>query len=350
MAIGNLAHCAMFGVKGCTALGCILFCVLHLVDKEIAYARSAALIQCVVFQSLAKAHYEGGHFFVWSGQLPSIMVLFIGISITCFIYGQFKYEVEEVYWLPLITQDLESKFVRPNLRACYKFFVISMIGVAIQTFVGIACLIDFVRPWDSACAVSFLSPFRSYHIITQDLESKVVRPTLRACYKFFVFSMIGFVIQTFAGIACLIDFVPPWDSACAVSFPSPFCSYHSCSRIGIFITFFIYGQFKDEVEDVYSLPLTTQNLESKCVRLTQWDCYKFFVLSMIGFVIQAFVGVACSMDLVRSWDSACAVSFPSLYRRYHIMFQISWFFVGWVGTTIVFFPRFYKRNLSAGMP
>ena len=123
---------------------------------------------------------------LWS--LISIMVLFIGISITFFIYGQFKDEVEEE---------------------------------------------EDERDWQP--------------LTTQDLESNVVRPTQRACYKFFVLAMVAFAIQTFAGIACLIDFVRPWDSACAVSFPSPFCSYHSCSRIGIYITFFIYGQFKDVV-------------------------------------------------------------------------------------------------------
>ncbi len=56
--IGNLAHGAIFGVKESIALGSILFSVLHL-----------ALIQGVVFQTLAKVRYVGGHFFVWSGQL-----------------------------------------------------------------------------------------------------------------------------------------------------------------------------------------------------------------------------------------------------------------------------------------
>ena len=90
--IGNLAHGAILGVKGSIALGCTLFSVLHLVDKELAYARSAALIQGVVFQSLAKAHYEGGHFFVWSGQLPltHFVILLINLPIVnCYIHATF---------------------------------------------------------------------------------------------------------------------------------------------------------------------------------------------------------------------------------------------------------------------
>ena len=34
------------------------------------YARSSALIQGEVFQTLAKARSVGGHFFVWGGLLP----------------------------------------------------------------------------------------------------------------------------------------------------------------------------------------------------------------------------------------------------------------------------------------
>ncbi len=119
--------------------------------------------------------------------------------------------------------------------------------------------------------------------------------------------------------------------------------------IGISITFFIYGQFKDEVEEEEDerdwQPLTTQDLESKVVRPTQRACYKFFVLSMIGFVIQTFAGIACSIDFVRPWGfSLCSVIPFTVFRSYHTTFQIFWFFVGWVGTTIFFLPRFYKQE------
>ena len=79
----NHAIGAMFGVIGNTAPGSLLFCVQHLVDNRLRHACSAALIQGVVFQTLAKAHYDGGHFLVWGGQLPlaHFVILLINLPI-----------------------------------------------------------------------------------------------------------------------------------------------------------------------------------------------------------------------------------------------------------------------------
>jgi len=106
---------------------------------------------------------------LWS--ILSIGVLFLGLSITFFVYGQFDDSAEaedEVQRQLLTTQDLENKIVRPTQRACYKFFVLSMIAFAIQVFAGIACSIDFVRPWGlTACDILPFTVLRSYHTTFQ---------------------------------------------------------------------------------------------------------------------------------------------------------------------------------------
>ncbi|MDP6527054.1 MAG: hypothetical protein QGH15_22990, partial [Kiritimatiellia bacterium] len=77
------------------------------------------------------------------------------------------------------------------------------------------------------------------------------------------------------------------------------------------------------------------------VRPTQRACYKFFVLAMIAFAIQTFAGIACAIDFVRPLGfSFCSVIAFSVFRSWHAVFQIYWFFVAWVGTTIFFLPRF----------
>ncbi len=92
----------------------------------------------------------------------------------------------------------------------YRPFVLYMIGFVIQTFAGIACSIDYVRPWGfSLCSVIPVTVFRSYHTTSGGLQAGVTG-SIRACYKFFVLYMIGFVIQTFAGIGCPIDSGWPW--------------------------------------------------------------------------------------------------------------------------------------------
>merc|ERR1712000_146532 len=115
--------------------------------------------------------------------------------------------------------------------------------------------------------------------------------------------------------------------------------------VGIMLTLYVYGQFKDEPEeDANNAPtLTTQDLEMDVVRPTQPACYKFFVLSMIAFAIQTFAGIACAIDFVRPLGiTVCNILPFSVFRSYHTVFQIYWFFVAWVGT-IFFLPRFSKE-------
>ena len=95
---------------------------------------------------------------LWSAV--SILVLFVGLGLTLYVYGQAtRHPPPEAQ--PLTTQDLENGVVRPTQRACYKFFVLAMLAFAIQTFAGIACAIDFVRPFGfSFCSVIPFSVFR----------------------------------------------------------------------------------------------------------------------------------------------------------------------------------------------
>ena len=119
--------------------------------------------------------------------------------------------------------------------------------------------------------------------------------------------------------------------------------------LSLFITFFVYGQFKveaDEEEDERDWqPLTTEDLENRVVRPTQRACYKFFILSAFAFLAQTFAGIVCSIDFVRPWGlSACSILPFTVWRSFHLTFQIYWFFVAWVGTTVFWLPRFYKKE------
>jgi nitric oxide reductase subunit B len=124
--------------------------------------------------------------------------------------------------------------------------------------------------------------------------------------------------------------------------------------VGIGITLYVYGQFKDEVEEneggdgaCNTQSLTTQDLENGVVRPTQRATYKFFVLAMFAFFIQTFAGIACSIDFVRPLGMSVTYFLPfSVWRSYHACFQIYWFFVVWVGSTIFCLPRFSKVPLG----
>ncbi len=110
--------------------------------------------------------------------------------------------------------------------------------------------------------------------------------------------------------------------------------------VGLGVTLYVYGQAKTHPPPE-AQSLTTQDLENDVVRPTQRACYKFFVLAMIAFAIQTFAGIACAIDFVRPFGfSFCSVIAFSVFRSWHAVFQIYWFFVAWVGTTIFFLPRF----------
>jgi len=113
--------------------------------------------------------------------------------------------------------------------------------------------------------------------------------------------------------------------------------------LGLMITLYVYSQFtEDDTADLK--PLTTQDLEADIVRPTQRDTYRFFVLAMFAFLVQTLAGVACAIDYVRPGGfSACQFIPFTVFRSYHTVFQIYWFFVCWVGATIFFLPRFSKK-------
>ena len=110
--------------------------------------------------------------YLWS--IVSIFVLFLGIGLVLYVYGQMKTIFPEPFGEPgseeklLTTQDLENGHVRPTQRATYKFFALAMIAFVLQVFAGILCATDFVRP--SGLYLGNILPFsvaRSYHTLFQ---------------------------------------------------------------------------------------------------------------------------------------------------------------------------------------
>ena len=103
---------------------------------------------------------------IWS--VASLFVLFFGLMITLYIYGQFPEDDEPLTQQPLTTQDLGADIVRPTQRATYRFFVLSIVAFFIQVVSGIACAIDFVRPGGfSVCEFIPFTVLRSYHTTFQ---------------------------------------------------------------------------------------------------------------------------------------------------------------------------------------
>jgi nitric oxide reductase subunit B len=127
--------------------------------------------------------------------------------------------------------------------------------------------------------------------------------------------------------------------------PTPEVMLWSAISIGVLfvgrgLTLYVYGQAAEAPAAEAQL-LTTQDLENDVVRPTQRATYKFFMLAMLAFAIQTFAGVACAIDFVRPFGfSFCSLLPFTVFRSYHAVFQIFWFFVAWVGTTIFFLPRF----------
>lgn len=107
--------------------------------------------------------------FLWS--IISIFVLFIGISIVLYVYGQIraiKGEPFNTNGKLLTTVDLEAECVRPTQRDTFPFFVLAVIAFGLQVLAGIICANDFVRPF--GLFLGDYIPFsvaRSYHTIFQ---------------------------------------------------------------------------------------------------------------------------------------------------------------------------------------
>jgi nitric oxide reductase subunit B len=111
--------------------------------------------------------------YIWS--LVSIFILFIGIGLTLYVYGQMKVvfpepfrDVGEQDSHILTTTDLESGRVRPTQGLTYRFFALAMLLFGLQILAGVLCATDFVRPF--GIYLGDIIPFsvaRSYHTLFQ---------------------------------------------------------------------------------------------------------------------------------------------------------------------------------------
>ena len=108
--------------------------------------------------------------YVWS--VLSILILFLGIGLILYVYGQMKVIFPEPFTdftqKTLTTNDLENDIVRPTQSSTYKFFSLAMIAFGIQVLAGIMSATDFVRPF--GLYLGDLIPFsvtRSYHTLMQ---------------------------------------------------------------------------------------------------------------------------------------------------------------------------------------
>jgi nitric oxide reductase subunit B len=109
--------------------------------------------------------------YLWS--VISILVLFFGIMLVLYVYGQIKVIFPDPFTDSakgkcLTTDDLERNIVYPTQRSTYKFFALAMILFGFQILAGIICATDFVRPF--GIYLGDLIPFsvsRSYHTLFQ---------------------------------------------------------------------------------------------------------------------------------------------------------------------------------------
>ncbi|MCA8916128.1 MAG: cbb3-type cytochrome c oxidase subunit I [Planctomycetes bacterium] len=120
--------------------------------------------------------------------------------------------------------------------------------------------------------------------------------------------------------------------------------------LGIGSVLYVYGQLRNigdpfDSNENASLILTTKELESGLeeVRPSQRLVYKFFAFAMVVFLIQVLAGVLSANDFVRT-DRMLGIDiakwFPiTVVRSWHIILQIFWFFVCWIGYTIFFLPE-----------
>lgn len=109
---------------------------------------------------------------MWS--FISIFVLFLGIMLVLYVYGQMKAmpgsPFQNAVTSPqlLTTPDLENGFVLPTQRATYKFFALAMAMFGLQVAAGILGAMDFANPF--AHRIANVLPFnilRSYHTLLQ---------------------------------------------------------------------------------------------------------------------------------------------------------------------------------------
>jgi len=122
---------------------------------------------------------------------------------------------------------------------------------------------------------------------------------------------------------------------------------------GIMLVLYVYGQLKEVTGNPFkdnSWTLTTRDLEKgyerEYVRPTQRATYKFFAFAIILFLVQVLVGILSAEDFVGGGPGEAVVSLVGLsipftvVRSWHIIIQIYWFFMCWVGYTLFFLPGF----------
>ena len=116
--------------------------------------------------------------------------------------------------------------------------------------------------------------------------------------------------------------------------------------VGIGGVLYVYGQFKElpggPFEENPDRTLTTEDLEEGRVRPGQRATYKFFVVGVVLFLLQVLAGIGTAGDFVGLGESLgldLASLIPvTVARSWHIMLQILWFFVCWIGYSIFFVP------------
>ncbi|NUM89348.1 MAG: cbb3-type cytochrome c oxidase subunit I [Bdellovibrionales bacterium] len=106
---------------------------------------------------------------LWS--VISVLVLFLGIGLVLYAYGQMKVIYPEPFSDTgnfLTTGDLENGVIRPTQPGTYRFFALAMALFGLQIVAGILCATDFVRPF--GIYLGDIIPFsvaRSYHTLFQ---------------------------------------------------------------------------------------------------------------------------------------------------------------------------------------
>ncbi|MBI3325094.1 MAG: cbb3-type cytochrome c oxidase subunit I [Nitrospinae bacterium] len=122
--------------------------------------------------------------------------------------------------------------------------------------------------------------------------------------------------------------------------------------LGIMLVLYVYGQMKtlpgDPFNGANGGTLTTIDLENKgdaYVRPTHRSTYKFFAFAVILFLVQVLAGILSAEDYVRGGPGTAALNLLGMTipftvtRSWHLILQIYWFFMCWVGYTIFFLPR-----------
>lgn len=123
---------------------------------------------------------------------------------------------------------------------------------------------------------------------------------------------------------------------------------------GVMLVLYVYGQMRTLPGDPFNgngWTLTTVDLENKgqaYVRPTQRSTYKFFAFAVILFLVQVLAGIYSAEDFVGGGPGTMAVNWLGIAlpftvtRSWHLILQIYWFFMCWVGYTIFFLPRLSK--------